>query len=321
MEQFQWIPGKGVDTLALRRLRSQFRRPDQPMGEAWFMGEQRRMFTELLGDLDKLTASELQEPLVEIASGTSSFGPQEEWHKWYHYLLGELLARSHEAFVSYTLECLITAFMAVYPNGIYQEPYKGFRDDALLTLGRCMMDSQCWDGSDISLGNVLHRSNNNPNRVWVWWDASGDFSASMFFCLKYLPEPLVVPWLRSVLAIPSPHWRAQIIAWMVGAKDILNGSVKWPSQFPENARPSVEWDGSHCLRPELSTADDSGAPPASALIPEGSRLQALSLFESYFDNGVYLNWLTSISTVSYLETELAEIPATFETLYVRPARR
>ena len=110
-----------------------------------------------------------------------------------------------------------TNFMALYPNGVHREPYRGFRDDAVLTLGRCMMDGQCWNGPDIAVGTVLHPSNNNPNRVWGWWDASGDFAASMFFCLKYLPASLVETWLRSVLEITSPHWRAQVVVWMVGA--------------------------------------------------------------------------------------------------------
>lgn len=177
------------------------------MGEAWFMGDERKMFPELCGDLKAISTQNLQEPLEEIASGTSSFGPMREWSTWYHYLLGALLPRSHELHVTYFLESLVTAFMAIYPNGVYRGPYKGFHEDALRTLGRSIMDSECWNGSDIAIGKVLRRSNDNPNQVWVWWDASGDFTASMFFCLKYLPEAEVEPWLRSVLDIPSPHWR------------------------------------------------------------------------------------------------------------------
>jgi hypothetical protein len=51
-----------------------------------------------------------------------------------------------------------------------------------------------------------------------------------------------------------------------------------------------------------------------AFIPESSRLQALKTFQSFFVEEVYLAWLTSISTVSYLEAELVEIPAMFENL-------
>jgi hypothetical protein len=231
MKQFLWKPGAGMDPLALERLRAHFRKPAEPMGEAWFMGEQRRMFPKLLGDLGKLRAQDLQRPLEEIAGGICAFGLMEEWRAWYHYLLGVLLPRSHEAFVSYLLESLMTGFMAIYPNGIYREPYAGFRDDVLCTLGRCMMDGMCWNGPDIAIGKVLHRSNDNPNRVWGWWDASGDFTSSMFFCLKYLPAPSIEPWLHSVFDIPSPHWRAQVIVWLVGAHGILNNVIRWPSEF------------------------------------------------------------------------------------------
>ncbi len=78
-------------------------------------------------------------------------------------------------------------------------------------------------------------------------------------CLKYLPQESIAPWLRSVLAIPSPHWRAQMMSWMVGAHDMLTDALRWPSQLPEQAAPSVAWEWSHCLHPELAMADDSGA--------------------------------------------------------------
>ncbi len=290
------------------------------MGEAWFMGDDRKMYPELMSDLGEVSTCDLQGPLGEIASGTSSFGPMDEWSTWYHYLLGKVLPRSHEAHVSYLLESLLTAFMALYPNGVYREPYKGFRDDALSTLGRAIMDGECWDSADIAIGKVLRRSNNNPNQVWVWWDASGDLSASMFFCLKYLPESAIEPWLRSVLDIQSPHWRAQVMVWLVGADGILNDVARWPSEFSLDAHPYIGWEWSHCLRHEMAVSDVSGAPPAAAFIPDGSRKAALSAIRSYFNEDRLLEWLDCISTVPYLEAELAAIPSTFEELYVRRPR-
>jgi len=281
------------------------------------MGDQRRMFPELQGNLNELATSDLQKPLEEIASGTSSFGPMKDWNIWYHYLLGALLPRSHEASDSYLLESLVTGFMAIYPNGIHGEPYQGFREDVLLTLGRCMMDGMCWNGSDIAIGKVLRRSNDNPNRVWVWWDASGDFTASMFFCLKYLPESSVKPWLHSVFDISSPHWRAQLIVWLVGAYGMLNNTVRWPSEFSAKDHPYIGWEWSHCLRPELAASDDGGAPPVPAFIPENARMSVLAVVRSYFSEDRFRDWLDCISKVSYLEAELAGIPATFEMLYVR----
>ncbi len=319
MNQFLWKPGSGVDPAALERLRTHFRRPSEPMGEAWFMGDVRKMYPELLGDLGEVSTYDLMKPLIEIASGTGSFGPTREWNTWYHYLLGALLPRGHEAHVSYLLESLLTGFMATYPNGVYCEPYKGFNEDALLTLGRSIMDSECWNGSDIAIGKVLRRSNNNPNQVWVWWNASGDLSASLFFCMKYLPDVAVEPWLRSVLDIPSPHWRAQVMVWFVGAHELFKGAVQWPSEFAVQAHPDIGWEWSHCLRPELATTDDSGAPPATAFIAAGARATALRVMRSYFTEDMFLEWLDGISSVPYLAAELVEIPSTFEALYVNVA--
>lgn len=317
MKKFLWIPGAGVDQAALERLCEHFHKPSEPMGEAWFMGDERQMFPELLGDLDAVSAYDLQKPLIEIASGTSSFGPMREWHIWYHYLLGRLVPRSHEAHVSYLLESLLTGFMAIYPNGVYHEPYSGFREDVLLTLGRSIMDSECWNGSDIAIGNVLRRSNNNPRQVWIWWDASGDLSASLFFCLKYLPESAIEAWLRSVLDIQSPHWRAQVLVWLLGAHEILNGTVRWPSEFSMEARPYIGWEWSHCLRPELAGTDDSGSPPTEAFIAAENRAAALGMLRAYFTEDRFLEWMDGISSVYYLETELQELPSAFESIYVR----
>ena len=316
MKQFLWIPGDGSEQAALERLQERFAKPSEPMGEAWFMGDEREMFPELLGDLREISAYDLQKPLVEIASGTSSFGPMREWNLWYHYLLGRLVPRGHEAHVSYLLESLLTAFMAIYPNGVYREPYKGFRDDALMTLGRSIMDRQCWNSSNIAIGNVLRRSNNNPAKVWIWWDESSDLSASLFFCMKYLPEHVIEPWLQSVLDIRSPHWRAQVMVWLLGAHEILNGTMRWPSEFSLDARPYIGWEWSHCLKPELASTDDSGSPPTVAFIGEGNRTSALRLLRAYFTGDRFLEWLDCISEVPYLEAELQEIPSRFETLYV-----
>jgi len=317
MNSFLWIPGKGIDKAALKRLQEHFPCPKEPMGEAWFMGEERRMYPELFGDLAALSAFELELVLAEIASGTSAFGPMEEWNSWYHYLLAQTLPRAHDNYVSSLLESLVTGFLAIYPTGVYSAPYKQFREDVMSTLGLCMMEPSCWNGSQIAIGQVLHRTNENPNRVWCWWDASGDFSSSMFLCLKYLPEELVGNWLRSVLAVQSPHWRAQVLVWLVGAHDILGGAIHWPSQFSENAYPAISWDWSHCLAPGLAENDSSGAAITHALLADGVRSEVLELIRLHFTEEVFLDWLGSISTVPYLESELGQIPTTFEDLYVR----
>jgi hypothetical protein len=102
------MPGTGYDVRALGRLKAHFKRPRAAMGEAWFMGDERKEFPELRGDLAVLSCRELQDSLQEIASGTSSFGPMDEWTEWYHYLMPNLVPRSHESFVDSLLEYLIT---------------------------------------------------------------------------------------------------------------------------------------------------------------------------------------------------------------------
>jgi len=283
------------------------------------MGEKRRMFHELQGNIAQLTARQLQEPLKEIALGTSAFGPLPEWRDWFHYLLGQLIPRSHENenFVSSLLESLVTGFIALYPNGIHNAPYAQFSEDALKTLGQCIMDPRCWNGEEIVVGSFLHRSNDNPAKIWFWWDASGDFSGSMYFCMKYLPVDLVREWFSSVLAIQSPHWRAQVLVWLVGSHELLQGHVQWPSEFAEDAYPKVSWEWSHCLQPELTVADDnSNVPPAPSLVPQSSRELVLEVAREYFTSDVYLSWLESLALAPYLVSELGAIPSTFEALYV-----
>lgn len=286
------------------------------MGEAWFMGDDRRMYHELRGDLSALSTRQLQGVLHEIASGTSCFGPLREWTDWFHYLLAPLIPRGHDYRGSSLLESLISAFVALYPNGVYREPYSGFLADVMCTLGRCMMGPECWSGQHALIGRFLHRSNNNPRQVWCWWDASGDFSASLYFCLKYLPSDSIAGWFRSVLAIESPHWRAQLIVWLVGSNDMLQGRMLWPSELDGCAYPSVTWEYSHGLRPELAKTDESGAPAMTAFLPEAARDAVLTVVRSHFTDTVFLEWLESIGKVPELQSELAEIPSAFEALYV-----
>ena len=138
----------------------------------------------------------------------------------------------------------------------------------------------------------------------------------MFFCIKYLDETAIEPWLRSVLDIPSPHWRAQVMVWFVGAHDILTSAVRWPSEFSLEAHPYIGWEWSHCLRWELASTDDSGASPTTHFIAEGNQATVLRVLKSHFTEDRFLEWLDSISAVSYLADEMGEIPSTFETLYV-----
>ncbi|MEO7497005.1 MAG: hypothetical protein ABIT83_14560 [Massilia sp.] len=315
LASFVWAPGSGYDALALERIRAHFPRPSRPMGEAWFMNDERVMFDRLLGDLDVMTTRELQEPLREIASGTMSFGPFDEWTQWYHYLLGQLVPRSHERYDGYLLEYLVNGFISLYPSALDGEPYPGFRDDALLTLGRCMMDGVCWVGEGINLGVALHDGAARELPPSRWDRASGDLSAPLFFCLKYLPAASIPAWLRSVLDIPSAYWQAQLLVWLAGAHGILDGQLAWPTEWDLADRPDISWAWSHVLRGQLCLPTGELA-LRTPMLPEENRIETLRVLAQELTEERYLAWLDNIDHQPFLLQELEEIPSRFEQLYL-----
>jgi hypothetical protein len=315
-QPFVWTPGAGCDAAALARLRAAFPRPAEPMGEAWFMGGDRLMFGNLMGQLSAVPVADLFTPLFEITSGTASFGAYEEWNKWVHYLVAQLTPRAHEDYVAPLLEPLISAFITQYPAGIAVEPYQGFRRDALQTLGSCLMERHCWAEGKVVLGTMLHRCEITNDGVWFWCDASGDFSASMFFCLKYLAPDEIAPWLTSVLAIECPHWRAQIIVWLVGAHEMLTGRQQQASEFYGIHRPQMHWENSHCLKGDYSGDHSGKAPPPAAFLSTENRAATLAVLKAFMTPDRFLDWLLSITEHEYLEAELAELPDRFVELYM-----
>jgi hypothetical protein len=233
--------------------------------------------------------------------------------------MAQLITRSHENYADYLLEYLITGFFSQYLEGVNNEPYQGFLEDTLNTLGKTIMDRQCWQGTNIVIGRILQPSNNNPNKVWCWWDASGDFSSSMFFCIKYLPYELIRDWLISALNIPSPHWRAQMIVWLVGANKILTNQIHYPYDFDVNDYPDVGWAWSHCLKPAsgaILVGNASFANPDNFL-PLANRLAVLEIVKQYFNQCIFNEWITSFTNYDYLINELSDLPEHFRKLYVK----
>ncbi len=314
--EFLWIPGQGCDPESVMRMREHFSVPAAPMGEAWFMGEDRTTYPYLYDDLDRMEIRKLIRPLEEIASGTSAFGSMEEWDDWFHYLLGRVLHRAHERNFYYFLEILMTAFMNIHPAKIEGRIYKDFREDALNTLGKSIMDPECWNGKNIAMCKILNSCNHNPKGRYGWDRASGDFSSSMFFCLKYLEASQIPGWCASALAIESPHWRAQMIVWLVGADKILKGRLQQPSQLKGD--PSVEWDWSHCINGDIEQRQDKSK-PLPDFLPAGNRSAFLKCVKQRITEDVYLEWMDSIAQFEYIENEMLAIPSMFEDIYLNSA--
>ena len=305
MQSFIWRPNFGVDLAAVARLRANCRRPTKPMGEAWFMGDERQFFHELSGDLDLLTAEQLAPALEEIASGIQAFGPREEWCDWYHYLLGQLVVRCNESTGGKhsLIELLVSAFIAVHPDHIHRLPYPNFANDALLALGLCVMGPALWQDDEF-VHDTLDSSR--------WWDTRADLSVSIFFCLKYLPAHLIESWLQSVASIKSPTFRAQLMTWYVGSKSLLTGATRWPADLVSNGYPSIQWLGSSQLRAPCVIAEHPGSLQGDNFLPEANVQLFLSASKALFNGDLLLDWFNSISEFPALEQALGNIPASFE---------
>ena len=143
----------------------------------------------------------------------------------------------------------------------------------------------------------------NPLKAQVihggWWDASSDLSCSIFFCLKYLPNELIYPWFRSALDIPSSHWRAQILVWLVGAHPLITGDINKISKLTHH--PDISWEQSDLLSKAISI---------------NNRRAIATCVNQYFTEDKYIEWLEKISIHDYLIAETTAIITIFEKLYI-----
>lgn len=247
-----------------------------------------------------------------IASGVACFGPADEWTDWYHHLLAWLIPPGHDTHVEPLLEILISGFFTQHPDGPTNAPYSGFFDDALDTLGRCLMDRACWPDGEIDVAACLTPP--DFGQPWCLSYASGKLSASMFFCLKYLAVDDIAPWLMSVLGISNIHWRAALIAWFVGAHGLLDGRIRQPSELQETATPAIGWDFSYWLKGNY-TGDYTGKMPISDFLPGENRQAAIGAVRSAMTETVFIEWLASIARDEKLAFELDDLPFRFWELY------
>jgi len=303
-KSFTWVPGRGPRRESLARMRGKVALPKEPMGEAWFMGARREMFTYLRErPIDELTERELAVPLGEIASGNSCFGPMREWKLWLDYFATHLvpicLRPSHRSLQ----EVLCTAVMAQYHSGFSDGPYREFGDDLLDTIGQCLMDESKWNGTKPVLERMLY-AQPSPHAIgWGWWEASGDLSASLFFCLKYLRPVQVRAWVESVLAISDPHWRAQLLVWLAGARRIIVDGRQPKEVFMQS--PQIDWEGSHVL--EGNYTGDYERPGNVPLVPEANCLEFRRAIQESLTSRILDEWRRSIAAVDYLLGEAGHI--------------
>ncbi|MEH6420215.1 hypothetical protein [Pseudomonas sp. CGJS7] len=233
---YLWIPGQGPDPDALRRLRARAPQPKQPMGEAWFMGEDRQMYAGLMHpDPQAWPSSELENALDALTSGPRSFGHRAEWSRWFDFLLPRVLERSDD--VDF-YEMLVSAVFVHCLDPALPGREPGFRRDLLDSLGRRLMAPSCWhngqaggsDGLLRQLGSRIHGIG-----------ADGAFSAACCLVLRYLDSDAIEDWLQSVLAIEDPDWRCAFVVWLAGAA-VLVFDGEQPESMDNSPYLDIGWN-------------------------------------------------------------------------------
>lgn len=283
------------------------------MGEAWFMGEERKMFDFLLGDLGDLTLEELRQPLEEIASGNACFGPLGEWTDWCRYLLAQLIPRHAEQSFDSVYQNLVTAFVAVNPRGI-DEPYAGFADDVRQTLGRCLMDPSRWIGDRLAVSAPEDPFNGGRRGSFEWDVACGDFSAGMFFCAKYLDEDMLDAWLDSVFAIRCPLWTTQLFSWLLAVHPLLTGRVLELGSLDSDSPTNVVWLGALVLKGDFTGVYEP-TPSALRFLSPNRCEAVLAAVRRNVSEASYFAWLDAIKPYAYLQAVLGGTPSHFADVF------
>jgi hypothetical protein len=263
-DSFEWCPGWGPSPSAIETLRQ--RHPRAPLdlpGEAWFLSKQRKLFTEFLErPMESVSAEVIEKYLFEMTAGLQCFPgcteAVEDWLSWFNYMLPFLVARAHEATpIDALLESVISTFIRVYPVKA-AEPYSGFRQDALETVGKALMKPEFWDGN----GELILRPGDDwldcLERTKAEPSTSGALSASLFFCLLYLPLSQVQTWTKSLLAVESAYFRAHLLVWLTAVHQLLT-ERKYATGSLDRARFHIAWELSTLLH------HDEITPPYASL--------------------------------------------------------
>lgn len=241
---FRWAPGEGPDAEALARLQRRFPRPRVPMGDAWFMGDERCMYTSLLSpDPTTWSCDDLRGALWALASGPGSFGYMREWSLWFPYLVHAALPFVEgPAFLDSEYGVLVSAVMVHCPDPDASPHGEGFIDDVLLTLGRMPMMDVCWDERRWTSRNAFPAVEHTVHG-WVL-SGRGNLHAACTLLARYLDEVSLDAWLASTLDIDDSLWRAGMVSWLAHVVPLLEDPSRWPAAL--DIGPG-SWDASHCV--------------------------------------------------------------------------
>jgi hypothetical protein len=277
---FAWIPGNGPSAQTLANMQGSFTRPSKPPGEAWFMSQKRRMYTEFIDNSpSEIPSRVLSSFLFEAASGIGCFPELTDdialWRDYYRYLLPELIARSAEGDL---LESTITAFFSLYRDRLKCQ-LGGSSEEVIYSLGRAVMMPQLFDenGESVCVKGLLNVADKGYSSHY-----DGSINASMFFCLSFLNFDDIATWAESVFAIDSAYFQVSLLTWLAGSYPLLTVGT---TSFAEIERSPVEiqWTNSFLLEK---------LPP---FIPKSNIDEFLKTLRLQFTIETLFKWLDNIA--------------------------
>ena len=295
------------------------------MGEAWFIGEKRRLFTELIdAPFEQIKTTDLSvDILFAISSGTKSFGHREEWDEWFKYLLPDLILRCQDFkwFNEMLVQNVVTAFMSIYWNGINEE-YEGFRGDVISSLSHCLMSEDLWFESKVEntqtinlIPVFLDLYKDGKDELRLGWNAAKsdeNLSAMLFFCLKYLTPEEIRTWTKSIFLITSEHLRGAFMIWLLGAYDILNEPIVLPSKIVK-ANPKIDWDDFHLLGSRYGSIDAEHPPDKDFndnrhFLPSENVKVFLEEIHRQMTDALIIDWAESFAKDNFILESTYNIP-------------
>lgn len=301
-----WLPGRGPDADALARLQRHFPRPAAAGNE----GMSRDGFAELHGEVEAIDAGTLEVALWNLASAANDADRDPALVAWFHYLLSRLAGRArHRGAVGRLGESLVSGFAAHYPRGVGSDaPYAGFRDDVLLTLGRYLMDPAEWPAPRGSAWREPRIANAHG-----YYDLQKDVLATVFLQAKYLPLAEVPAWVASMLEIPAPSWRANVVGALVALQPLFAGDI---GQAGELGGLDGIWCGSKSLRGWKDGDWQVDGPPPPPAIPAANGAAIIATVRERMTVARLVQWLDTFEANPALEHGLSDLPERFTALYL-----
>ena len=216
IDEMLWVPGQGPDESRVLELARIFGKPREPLGEAWFMGETRRMYDDLNeGGIEAVPNENLDKYLKELPTAIWCFPHSvHQWEAWYAYLTPRVLISGRflgdeppPVDIGYLWDGLI-ALSWVTAHNSPENRALAHETDFASVLVPLIMHPQFWPEG--------HYKPVQKTVNVMGWDRSLKcrLPTSLLLAWRYLPPESLRAWLRSVLAIDDDIWRGPFMMWL-----------------------------------------------------------------------------------------------------------